>query len=108
MIPGTGAGGRALPVRRGQEPAGGGDRQTFAVAGDVGKGSPVHFLDHALKCGDSLVGASEDDFLRWAHGWKAAEATLFDEQLQLQIETARQKRRRTGRLCGARCAGCGP
>ena len=54
---------------------------------------PFTFLDHALKCGDSLVGTSEDDFLRWAHGWQAAEATLFDATLQEQVETARQKRR---------------
>jgi hypothetical protein len=57
------------------------------------KGRPFTFLDHALKCGDSLVGASEDDFMRWAHGWQAAEATLFDAELQKQIETAREKRR---------------
>ncbi len=58
------------------------------------KGRPFTFLDHALKCGDSLVGASADDFLRWAHGWKAAEATLFDAELQKQLETAREKRRK--------------
>lgn len=57
------------------------------------KGRPFTFLDHALKCGDSLVGASEDDFLRWAHGWQAAEATLFDAELQKQVELAREKRR---------------
>jgi len=57
------------------------------------KGRPFTFLDHALKCGDSLVGASADDFLRWARGWRASEATLFDATLQEQLETARQKRR---------------
>jgi hypothetical protein len=57
------------------------------------KGRPFTFLDHALKCGDSLVGASVDDFLRWAHGWQAAEATLFDAELQKQVELAREKRR---------------
>lgn len=59
----------------------------------MAKGRPFSFLDHALKCGDSLVGASADDFLRWAHGYKDAAMTLFDEQLRLQLETARQKRR---------------
>ena len=59
----------------------------------LAKDLPFTFLDHALKCGDSLVGASAEDYLRWAHGWQAAEATLFDEQLQQQLETARQKRR---------------
>lgn len=59
----------------------------------MAKGRPFGFLDHALKCGDSLVGASADDYLRWAHGWREPAATLFDEQLQLQLETARKKRR---------------
>jgi len=59
----------------------------------MAKGRPFSFLDHALKCGDSLVGASADDFLRWAHGYQNSAMTLFDEQLRLQLETARQKRR---------------
>ncbi len=59
----------------------------------MAKGRPFTFLDHALKCGDALVGASSDDFLRWAHGWREPNATLFDEQLQTRLETARQKRR---------------
>ena len=57
------------------------------------KGRPFTFLDHALKCGDSLVGASEDDYLRWAHGWHATEATLFDAELHKHLELARGKRR---------------
>lgn len=59
----------------------------------MAKGRPFSFLDHALKCGDSLVGTSADDFLRWAHGWREPAATLFDERLQAQLETARRKRR---------------
>ncbi|MCX6082046.1 MAG: endonuclease domain-containing protein [Chloroflexi bacterium] len=59
----------------------------------MAKDLPFSFLDHALKCGDSLVGCSEDDFLRWAHGYKAATMTLFDEQIRTQLETARSKRR---------------
>jgi len=59
----------------------------------MAKDLPFSFLDHALKCGDSLVGCSEDDFLRWAHGYQASAMTLFDEQLRLQLETARAKRR---------------
>lgn len=51
------------------------------------------FLDHALKCGDSLVGADEDEFLRWAHSDKTSTMPLFDEQLRAQLETARAKRR---------------
>jgi len=59
----------------------------------MAKGRPFTFLDHALKCGDSLVGASAEDFLSWAHGWREPRATLFDEQLHTHLETARQKRR---------------
>lgn len=51
------------------------------------------FLDHALKCGDSLVGADEDMFLRWAHTDKSPTMPLFVEQLQKQLDTARAKRR---------------
>src|SRR5690606_14340967 len=58
------------------------------------KGRPFTFLDHAFKCGDSLVGASADDYLRWARGWRAAEATLFDDELHKQLEIAREKRRK--------------
>ncbi|MCC7210188.1 MAG: restriction endonuclease, partial [Anaerolineae bacterium] len=54
---------------------------------------PFTFLDHALKCGDSLVGADEDMFLRWAHGLRDSAVTLFDETLGQQLETARAKRR---------------
>lgn len=57
------------------------------------KGRPFTFLDHALKCGDSLVGASADDYLRWAHGWREPSATLFDAQLEEDLNTALQKRR---------------
>lgn len=51
------------------------------------------FLDHALKCGDSLVGADEDMFLRWTHSNKSSAMPLFDEQLREQLEWARAKRR---------------
>ena len=61
------------------------------------RAKPFSFLDHSLKCGDSLVGASEEDFLRWARGLLndpayAASKTLFDETLQEQVKLARQKR----------------
>jgi hypothetical protein len=61
------------------------------------RAKPFSFLDHSLKCGDSLVGESEDDFLRWARGLlndpaHAASKTLFDETLQEQVALARQKR----------------
>lgn len=57
------------------------------------KNRPFTFLDHALKCGDSLVGADEDMFLRWTHSNKSPAMPLFDEQLRAQLETARAKRR---------------
>ena len=57
------------------------------------KGRPFTFLNHSLKCGDLLVGASEDDFLRWAHGYKDAARTLFDDELQNQLVLARKRRR---------------
>jgi hypothetical protein len=59
----------------------------------LAKDRPFTFLDHALKCGDSLVGADEDMFQRWAHGIRGSEMTLFDEQLRGQLTEARQKRR---------------
>ncbi len=59
----------------------------------LAKERPFTFLDHALKCGDALVGASEADFLRWARGYKNSAMTLFDAELAKQLETARGKRR---------------
>ncbi len=62
------------------------------------RAKPFSFLDHALKCGDSLVGASESDFLNWARGLlndpaHATSKTLFDATLEEEIALARQKRR---------------
>lgn len=56
------------------------------------KNLPFTFLDHSLKCGDSLVGASEDDFQRWAHSDRSPQGSLFDQVLQEQLETAKEKR----------------
>ena len=62
------------------------------------KNRPFTFLDHSLKCGDSLVGASEDDYLRWAHRLlndprQAGSMTLFDQALHDQVAQAREKRK---------------
>lgn len=57
------------------------------------KNRPFTFLDHALKCGDALVGADAEMFLRWTHSNKSAAMPLFDEQLRAQLDTARAKRR---------------
>jgi hypothetical protein len=60
----------------------------------MAKDRPFTFLDHAFKCGDSLVGADEEMFERWAHGLQdAREMTLFDETLRDELNKARSKRR---------------
>jgi len=57
------------------------------------KGRPFTFLDHALKCGDSLVGADEDMYRKWAFSLKGAQFTLYLTTLEEFVETARQKRK---------------
>lgn len=57
------------------------------------KGRPFTFLDHALKCGDSLVGADEDLYRKWAFSLKGAQFTLYLTTLEEFVETAHQKRK---------------
>jgi len=57
------------------------------------KGRPFTFLDHALKCGDSLVGADEDMYRKWAYSLKGAQFTLYLTTLEEFTATARQKRK---------------
>jgi len=57
------------------------------------KGRPFTFLDHALKCGDSLVGADEDMYRKWAYSLKGAQFTLYLTTLEEFTAAARQKRR---------------
>jgi hypothetical protein len=57
------------------------------------KGRPFSFLDHALKCGDSLVGADEEMYRNWAYSLKGAQYTLYLSTLEELVATARQKRR---------------
>lgn len=57
------------------------------------KGRPFTFLDHALKCGDSLVGADEDMYRKWAYSLKGAQFTLYLTTLEEFIAAARQKRK---------------
>lgn len=57
------------------------------------KGKPFTFLDHAFKCGDSLIGADEDTFLRWAQSLRNSAMPLFNETLQKELQTAQEKRR---------------
>ena len=57
------------------------------------KGRPFTFLDHALKCGDSLVGADEDMYRKWAYSLKSAQFTLYLTSLEEFTTAARQKRK---------------
>lgn len=58
------------------------------------KNRPFTFLDHALKCGDSLVGVDEQDFLTWARSRvNTTTWSLFDEQIREELEDARSKRK---------------
>lgn len=57
------------------------------------KGRPFTFLDHALKCGDSLVGADEDMYRKWAYNLKGAQFTLYLTTLEEFTAAARQKRK---------------
>lgn len=57
------------------------------------KGRPFTFLDHALKCGDSLVGADEDMYRKWAYSLKGAQFTLYLTTLEEFTTAARQKRK---------------
>ena len=57
------------------------------------RGRPFGFLDHALRHGDSLIGASEDAFLRWAHEMGDSSMPLFDQENRQLLQQARAKRR---------------
>ncbi len=57
------------------------------------KGRPFTFLDHALKCGDSLVGADEKAFLAWSQTLKGTVGPLYYEQNEQALVLAREKRR---------------
>jgi hypothetical protein len=57
------------------------------------KGRPFTFLDHALKCGDSLVGADEDMYRKWAYNLKGAQFSLYLTTLEEMVATARLKRK---------------
>ncbi|SYZ72208.1 conserved hypothetical protein [Candidatus Zixiibacteriota bacterium] len=59
----------------------------------LSKGKPFTFLDHALKCGDSLVGADAKMFLDWARGGTKEQVTIFDEKLKKLLDDARLKRK---------------
>jgi hypothetical protein len=51
------------------------------------------FLNHALKTGDSLVGADDEMYRRWAFSLKGAQFTLYLTTLEENVATARLKRK---------------
>lgn len=59
----------------------------------LAKEKPFTFLDHALKCGDALVGTSAEDFLRWANRKRTAAMSLDQEVLREELDKARGLRK---------------
>lgn len=59
----------------------------------LAKEKPFTFLDHALKCGDALVGTSAEDFLRWANRKQTAAMSLDQEVLREELDKARGLRK---------------
>ena len=60
----------------------------------MAKDRPFTFLDHAFKCGDSLVGADEDMFERWSHTDTSSTLPLFAGELRAQLDEALQARQK--------------
>jgi hypothetical protein len=54
----------------------------------LAKDRPFSFVDHSLRAGDALLGASEDLVLRWAQ----ASGPVFADQLKALLAEAREKR----------------
>jgi len=59
----------------------------------LAKGRPFGFLDHALKCGDSLVGTDPGAFRRWAKDISGTTTSLFDKELTDALKEAQERRR---------------
>lgn len=57
----------------------------------LARNEPFTFLDHALKCGDSLVGLSLDQILSF-HWKQGAQLELANPLLKVQLQTALKKR----------------
>lgn len=58
----------------------------------MAKDRPFDYLDHALKCGDLLVGVDEEQFLRRSQTLGRTIGPLYFEKNQEALVTARQKR----------------
>lgn len=59
----------------------------------LAKERPFTFLDHALKCGDSLVGAGKEDLLRWVHVVQDSTMSLWKGDVEQYLALAVEKRR---------------
>lgn len=62
------------------------------------KNRPFTFLDHALRHGDSLIGADEPMFERWSHRVTTPEMSLFDMENRRLLAEARSLRRQLQKL----------
>jgi methylase of polypeptide subunit release factors len=60
------------------------------------KDRPFTFLDHALKCGDSLLGVTSSDQVEWLHldSGPGRQLPLWGEVCATALRTATEKRRR--------------
>jgi hypothetical protein len=58
----------------------------------LAKGRPFTFLDHALKCGDSLLGVSIQQLKAWNLDARAGDVPLFRLELQARIDEMIQLR----------------
>ncbi len=56
----------------------------------MAKGRPFDFLDHALTCGDSLIGADEKEFLAWSQSLKGTIGPLYYEENERALALARE------------------
>ena len=70
----------------------------------MAKDRPFDYLDHALKCGDSLVGVDEEQFLRWSQTLKGAIGPLYFEKNQEALAPARAETPAVTIVCGQRRA----
>ncbi len=74
----------AVPLRRRRERRRRSARAPVALARDAGARQALGFLDHRLRVGNSLIGASFDDLrhVRDARGARVADLPLFDAELE--------------------------
>jgi hypothetical protein len=59
----------------------------------LAKDHPFTFLDHSLRCGDSLVGLSREQIIRF-HWQPGAQRALDEEQIRNRVERATEYRRK--------------